>query len=164
MNRSPAAVWLDHAGGMPRTFCCIYTTARGWLQVGRLILGNGRIGDDQIVPAAWIKAMTTSSPNNANYGYQVWLGSPPGTGRKYNDKTIKAYHSEPFTATDMIDIDGFGGQRIYIVPSQQLIIIRTGRAQTKWDDAVIPNAILRGLHPQQGPTVSSDANKGAQHE
>lgn len=160
----PAAVWLDHAGGMPRTFCCIYTTARAWLQVGQLILGNGRIGDDQIVPAAWITAMTTPSPNNANYGYQVWLGSPPGTGRKYNDKTIKAYHSEPFAATDMIYIDGFGGQRVYIVPSQQLIIIRTGRAQTTWDDAVIPNAILRGLHPQQGPKASSDANKGAQNE
>ena len=90
--------------------------------------------------------------------------SPPGTERKYNDKTIKAYHSEPFVAADMIYIDGFGGQRVYIVPSQELIIIRTGRAQTKWDDAVIPNAILRGLRPEQRPTVSSDANKGAKHE
>ncbi len=158
----PAALWLDHEGGMPRTFCCIYTTARGWLQVGRLILGGGRIGDDQVLPDAWIKAMTTPSPNNPNYGYQVWLGSPPGTERKYNDKTIKAYHSEPFAAADMIYIDGFGGQRVYIVPSRDLIIIRTGRAQTRWDDAVIPNAIVRGLRPDPAvATVSADANKGA---
>ena len=160
----PAALWLDREGGMPRTFCCIYTTARGWLQVGRLILGNGRIGADQIVPAAWIKAMTTPSPNNPNYGYQVWLGSPPGTERKYNDKTIKAYHSEPFAAADMIYIDGFGGQRVYIVPSRDLIIIRTGWAQTRWDDAVIPNAIVRGLRPDPVSAVSADANKGAQND
>ncbi len=142
-----AAVWLDHQGGMPRTFCCIYTTARAWLRVGRLILDQGKSGEDQVVPAEWIKAMTTPSPNNPNYGYQIWLGSPAGTERKYNDKTIKAYHSEPFAAADMIFIDGFGGQRVYVVPSQELIVIRTGRAQTRWDDAKIPNAILRGLLP-----------------
>ena len=157
----PAALWLDHEGGMPRTFCCIYTTARGWLQVGRLILGNGRIDGEQVIPAAWIKAMTTPSPNNPNYGYQVWLGSPPGTERKYNDKTIKAYHSEPFAVADMIYIDGFGGQRVYIVPSRDLIVIRTGKAQTNWDDAVIPNAILRGLRPDPARADNADANKGS---
>jgi CubicO group peptidase (beta-lactamase class C family) len=140
-----AAVWLDHDGGMPRTFCCIYTTARSWLQIGRLILARGRVGDDQVLPADWIDAMTTPSARNPNYGYQIWLGSPPGQQRKYNDKTIKAFHSEPFVAKDMVYIDGFGGQRVYIVPSRDLVIVRTGRAQQDWDDALIPNAILRGM-------------------
>jgi CubicO group peptidase (beta-lactamase class C family) len=147
---------------MPRTFCCIYTTARGWLQIGRLILDQGRIGADQVLPADWIKAMTTPSANNPNYGYQTWLGSPPGTERKYNDKTIKAYHSEPFAAPDMIYIDGFGGQRVYIVPSQDLIVIRTGKAQTKWDDALLPNAILRGLLPQPAIANTAANNKAMQ--
>lgn len=144
----PAAVWLDREAGMPRTFCCIYTSARGWLQVGRLILNKGRTGDTQVLPESWIGSMTTPSPNNPNYGYQIWLGSPVGQQRLYNDKTIKAFHSEPFVAQDVIFIDGFGGQRVYIIPSQELIIVRTGKAIQDWDDALLPNAILRGIQPQ----------------
>jgi CubicO group peptidase (beta-lactamase class C family) len=145
-----AYVWLDREGGMPRTFCCIYTNARGWLQVGRLILDGGRSGGEEVIPAAWIREMTTPAKTNPNYGYQVWLGSPPGTERRYNDKTVKALHSEPFVVDDMVFIDGFGGQRVYIVPSKDLIIVRTGRAQLDWDDAKIPNALLRGLRPPVG--------------
>jgi CubicO group peptidase (beta-lactamase class C family) len=142
-----AYLWLDHAGGTPRTFCCIYTTARGWMHVGRVIMNHGRVGDDQVVPAQWIEQMTTPSPANPNYGIQIWLGSPPGKERKYNDNAMKALHSEPFAAPDMIYIDGYGGQRVYMVPSQDLIIVRTGEAHMDWDDAKIPNAILRGIRP-----------------
>lgn len=145
-----AHVWLDREGGTARTFCCLYTTARGWLRVGRLILENGRVGADQVVPAEWIREMTTPAPTNPNYGLQIWLGSPPGQQRRYNDKTVKAFHSEPFLAADMIYIDGFGGQRVYIVPSRELIIVRTGEALMDFDDARIPNAILRGLRTSEG--------------
>jgi CubicO group peptidase (beta-lactamase class C family) len=147
-------VWLDKEAGMPRTFCCIYTTARGWMHVGLLLLNRGKVGDDQVVPAEWVSEMTTPAATNPNYGYQVWLGSPPGTARRYNDKTVKAYHSEPFVANDVVFIDGFGGQRVYVVPSQDLIIVRTGRAiadmqklEGNWDDALLPNTILRGIKP-----------------
>ncbi len=145
----PASVWLDHEDGMPRTFCCIYTTARGWLQVGRLMMDGGRSGGEQVVPEAWVAEMTTPAKTNPNYGYQIWLGSPPGQERKYNDKTVKAFHSEPYMASDIRYIDGFGGQRVYMIPSQELIIVRTGEAVFDWDDAVIPNAILRGLRVER---------------
>ena len=56
-------------------------------------------------------------------------------------------HSEPFAADDVIYVDGFGGQRVYVVPSRELVIVRTGAAKTDWDDAIIPNAILRALKP-----------------
>ena len=101
--------------------------------------------------------MTTPAATNPNYGYQVWLGSPPGTERKYNDKTVKAFHSEPYVAADIRYIDGFGGQRVYMVPSQELIIVRTGEAVFDWDDAVIPNAILRGLRVRRRRQCGGDA-------
>ena len=112
-----------------------------------------------MVPAEWISAMTTPAVTNPNYGLQIWLGSPPGKERKYNDKSVKAFHSEPFVAKDMIYIDGFGGQRVYMVPSQELIVVRTGEALLDWDDAIIPNAILRGVRPapvaEPGPAATS---------
>ncbi len=147
-------VWLDRDAGMPKTFCCLYTTARGWLQVGLLLKNRGRVESQQVIPEQWIAAMLTPAATNPNYGMQIWLGSPPGQARRYNDKTLSAYHSEPFIAPDVFFIDGFGGQRVYVVPSADLVIVRTGRAVAdlqelsgNWDDAYLPNTLLRGVIP-----------------
>jgi CubicO group peptidase (beta-lactamase class C family) len=145
LGADDAALWMDREGGLPRGFCCLFATARDWLRVGRLFLDGGRVGDDQLVPTEWIADTVMPAPKNSNFGYQVWLGSPPSTERRYNDYTVKAYHSEPFAAKDIIYIDGFGGQRVYVIPSLQLVIVRTGKSTTSWDDAVIPNAVIRAV-------------------
>lgn len=142
LGAGDAALWMDHAGGLPRGFCCLFATARDWLRVGRLILDRGRVGDVQVVPARWIDEMTTPSPRNPNFGMNLWLGSPPQKERPYNRHTIKAFHSAPFAARDIIYIDGFGGQRVYVVPSLELVIVRTGVSSTDWDDAILPNAVI----------------------
>ncbi len=147
LGAAPASLWLDHVNGIPRGFCCLFASARDWLRVGRLFLERGRVGTDQVVPAQWIEDMITPSLSNKNYGYQVWLGSPQGIQRKYNDSSpSQAFHSSPFAAPDIIFIDGFGGQRVYIVPSLELIIVRTGRVIFNWDDAILPNEIIHAMH------------------
>lgn len=150
LGAQDAFLWMDREGGMPRGFCCLFATARDWLRVGELILGGGERQGQRVVSAQFVEQMLTPSPLNPNFGFQVWLGSPPAQERKYNDFTVTAYHSEAFAAEDVIYIDGYGGQRVYIVPSRQLLIVRTGVSQTDWDDAIIPNAIIRSL--RQSPT------------
>lgn len=145
LGAADAALWMDRAGGQPRGFCCLFATARDWLRVGRLILEGGRVNGEALVPESWVKQMLTPSARNPQFGYNLWLGSPTGTERVYNPYTIKAFHSERFAATDMAYIDGFGGQRVYIVPSRNLVIVRTGVSSTDWDDARLPNAIIRAL-------------------
>jgi len=145
LGAGSAAVWLDHESGMARTFCCLQGSARDWLAVGRLILDKGRVGDEQVVPEAWIAAMLTPSAANANFGLQLWLGNAAGGARRYNSKSpLRARQSEPFLAPDVAVLEG-GGQRVYIVPSQQLVIVRIGVRRADWDDAKLPNAILRGV-------------------
>ena len=70
-----AAVWLDREGGMAHTFCCLQTTARGWLAVGRSILDLGQVAGEQVVPAAWVLEMLKGSGTNPNFGLQIWLGN-----------------------------------------------------------------------------------------
>ena len=135
---------------MARTSCCLEATARSWLQLGLLHLNEGRIAGHQIVPAAWIAATATPSEHNANYGYFTWLGTEHSEYRYYNRKTsTRVLHSEPFAAPDVRYFDGFGGQRVYIVPSRQLVIVRAGDISPGWDDAYLPNVIIRGL-PDDG--------------
>jgi CubicO group peptidase (beta-lactamase class C family) len=142
---------------MARTFCCLQTTARGWLQVGRLILSRGRAPDGEpVVPEQWVIDATTPAATNPNYGYQLWLGSPAGKERRYSRTSVAvAKHSEPFLAPDVVFLDGWGGQRVYVVPSHELVIVRTGRPQTEWDDARLVNVILRGLGHDAPPTAAS---------
>jgi CubicO group peptidase (beta-lactamase class C family) len=145
LGADDAALWMDREGGLPRGFCCLFATARDWLRVGRLFLDGGRVAENQVVPLEWMIDTVKPAPKNSNFGYQIWLGSPPGTERRYNDYAVKAYHSAPFAAKDIIYVDGFGGQRVYIVPSLQLVIVRTGKSTTSWDDAIIPNAVIRSI-------------------
>jgi CubicO group peptidase (beta-lactamase class C family) len=142
-----ATVLLDtEATRTPRTFCCLDTTARAWLRIGLLHLNHGRIGDRQLVPEQWMRDIITPSAQNPNYGYLTWLGTTYEKNRRYNRKSsASAFHAEPFAATDVIYFDGFGGQRVYIVPSKQLVIVTTGPLRQDWDDALLPNLIIRGM-------------------
>jgi CubicO group peptidase (beta-lactamase class C family) len=84
--------------------------------------------------------------NNPNYGYLTWLGNKYEEYRYYNRKTtVRIFQSEPFAAPDVIYFDGFGGQRVYIVPSHGLIIVRIGALTPDMDEAFLPNVIIRGI-------------------
>ena len=136
----------DDQHGIPITFCCLDAPARSWLRLGLLHLNGGRVGDRQVVPAQWMRDVITPSPTNPDYGYFTWMGTTYQKVRPYNSKaSTTAFHSEPFAAPDVIYFDGFGGQRVYIVPSKQLVIVHTGPLRQDWDDAILPNMILRAL-------------------
>jgi CubicO group peptidase (beta-lactamase class C family) len=147
LSDDDATVLLDtETTRTPRTFCCLDTTARAWLRLGLLHLDHGRVGERQLVPEQWMKDIITPSARNPNYGYLTWLGTTHEKNRRYNRKSAAtALHSEPFAAPDVIYFDGFGGQRVYIVPSKQLVIVTTGPLRQEWDDALLPNLIIRGM-------------------
>ena len=146
IGASEARLWLDKAGGSPRYSCCLMATAQDWLRVGRLILDQGEAAGRQVVPARWIAAMSAPSPANPNYGWQVWRGSPHAPARTYG-KSIKAKvpATEPFARDDVVYLDGSAGQRAYVIPSADMVIVRIGAPSLDWDDSHLPNLLLKGL-------------------
>jgi CubicO group peptidase (beta-lactamase class C family) len=136
----------DEKHRVPITFCCLDAPARSWLRLGLLHLDGGRVGGRQVVPAPWMRDVVTPSPADPNYGYLTWLGTTWTETRTYNSKSAATVrHSEPFAAPDVIYFDGFGGQRVYVVPSRQLVIVRTGAQRPDWDDAALPNLLIRAV-------------------
>jgi len=100
------------------------------------------------VPADWISQMTSPSPANPNYGFQIWRGSPYKANRAYSTSspmfTVRA--AEPFLANDMVYFDGAGARRVYISKQYHLVIVRLGDADIQWDDSWLPNAVIRALN------------------
>ena len=141
-----AWVQMDSEGGMARSYCCLDVTARGWLRLGLLHLNRGVANGRRVVPEEWIDEIRTPAPTNPNYGFLTWLGNEYVEQRRYNSKaSLRTYHSEPFAADDVAYFDGFGGQRVYVIPSADMVIVRTGSLATDWDDARLPNLLLVGL-------------------
>jgi CubicO group peptidase (beta-lactamase class C family) len=85
-------------------------------KIGQLILNRGAWQGKQIVPAEWIDTSTTPRfqavgyfGSTLFYGYQWWLGRSLSNGREF--KWVGAF--------------GWGGQRIFIVPELDLVMMTT---------------------------------------
>lgn len=141
-----ARIWLDRDGGAPHYYSGLFTDIENWARLGELIRNQGKVGSSQIIPASWIAEMGKPSAANPGYGLQIWRGSPWQEKRAYNQKNpIKVIHSVPYLADDVLFFDGFGGQRVYVIPSAGVTIARTGQVNFAYDDAKIVNLVLAGL-------------------
>ena len=143
LGNGDAELWIDREGGTPRYYAGLHASLRDWARIGELIRNKGRAGNRQLVSSGWIDEMARPSRANADYGLQVWLGSPWVAQRRYSaENPILVRHSAPYKADDVLFFDGFGGQRVYVVPSRGITIARTGFTNLAYDDAAIVNAVL----------------------
>lgn len=164
LGAGDAWVTLDsEEHGMARTSCCLEATPRAWLHLGLLHLNQGRIGDKQVVPAQWMQDIAVPGQHNPNYGYFTWLGTQYELYRTYNRKTsTRVLHSEPFVANDVRFFDGFGGQRVYIIPSRRLVLVRIGDLATSWDDSYLVNLLVRDLDKSAAADATATAPESDQ--
>lgn len=103
------ADWWQDAKGHTLGYCCLDGSARAYARFGLLYLHGGRWGDHQVVPAQWVEDSTTNTPgDHPDYGYMWWLGDVKGVPK------------------DMFDADGHDGQYIWVIPSLDLVVVRTG--------------------------------------
>jgi CubicO group peptidase (beta-lactamase class C family) len=140
--------YMDRRNGMPAVYCCFRATPRDWLRVGSLLAHDGVFDGRQVLPRGWVRQMARSTSTvNPLYGLQVWSGRATRGRRGYVTGSLQGGvpHGEDFVTDDVVWMEGGGGRSIWAVPSQQLVIVRLGRASPTWDASVLPNTILRGL-------------------
>lgn len=142
----PAEFYMDRVNGMPAVYCCMRATARGFLRLGMLLANDGVIDGTRILPKGWVAEMARGSQANPLYGLQVWAGKARAGVREYQQGSGQGVrHGEDYAADDVIWMEGGGGRTVWAIPSQQLVIVRLGRASKDWDASVLPNLLLRGL-------------------
>ena len=104
-----------------------WATARDWSKLGLLYLHNGNWNGEQIFTKEWVKYATTPTPtSNGEYGAQIWLNAE----KKY-----------PNVPSSMYSFNGYQGQYVFILPEQDLVIVRMGLTKNADLDALISGVI-----------------------
>ena len=98
----------------------MYASARDWARLGQFCLQDGQWQGVQLLPEGWLTYSTTPTSNNPrnNYGAHFWLNADPEDG--HGKRTM------PRLPTDTYSMNGFQGQRVVIIPSKELVVVRLG--------------------------------------
>lgn len=105
-----------------------WATTRDWAKFGLLYLNKGNWNGEQIFDQNWIDYVTKPTAHSeGDYGGHFWLNS----GGKYPD-----------VPRDMYSANGYQGQRVFIIPSKDLVVVRTGLAEEPEFDI---NGFLRDI-------------------
>jgi CubicO group peptidase (beta-lactamase class C family) len=111
MGAEADASWLVDAAGFEVGFVGLNVTLRDYGRLGLLLANEGAAQGRQIVPVAWVRAMTSAEAPHlrfgaalevAGYGYQTWLIDP----------------REPYFA-----LFGIRGQGIFIDPVTKVVAV-----------------------------------------
>lgn len=104
-------------------------TARDWGKFGLLYLHKGNWNGEQLFAEDWVTYATTPTPtSNGQYGAQFWLNA----GGRLKDVPKNMYYA-----------DGFQGQRVYVLPDQDMVIIRFGL--NGFDENTFLSGILKSI-------------------
>jgi CubicO group peptidase (beta-lactamase class C family) len=129
-------------------------TAREWARFGELLLGNGHYQARQIVPAALLREALTGSQANPSYGLTFWLNSQALNGREADMERMLdlPWQNVQWTnvcickdaPADMVVALGSHYQRLYVIPSLNVVVVRQG-SEVKFSDAHFLGLLLGHL-------------------
>ncbi len=123
--------WVRYADGTPIAASGLRMRPRDLLKIGQIVLAGGAWQDRQIVPGPWIEESTAPHINGEGlffYGYQWWLGRS-----LVNREEVK-----------WISGVGYGGQRLYIVPSRGLVVLTmAGLYDSMMFHGIVGEVVLR---------------------
>ena len=104
----------------------MWLTPHDMAKIGWLYLNKGKWGNKQVIPSVWVEASTRGHMDATlfdHYGYQWWIDSVGW-----------------FDSVDYYVAVGYEGQRIFVVPEKNLVVVFTGHLTGK--DSFIPKKLL----------------------
>ena len=138
--------WQQDVRGRPLAFAGLRMRPADLAKIGQLVLQRGAWQGRQLVPAQWIDESLRPQADTGDglqYGYQWWSGTVDAAGRRHR------WHAA----------FGNGGQRLFIVPALELVVVITAGG---YNDAAsgrrataLFRAIAAGITRRTSPPRSS---------
>lgn len=105
-----------------------HSNTRSMARFGLLAMNKGKWNNEQIINQTYFNESISTSQNiNPSYGYLWWLNGKsnfmlPGSQTSFTGSIVPNAPAEMYAAMGAAD------QRIYVVPSKKLVIVRMGEA------------------------------------
>ena len=147
---------MNRKGGTPHSGCCTLLPADTYLRFAILYLQDGEWDGQRILPEGYVTEVKTATPQNPHTGLGVYVAGSYIKQRGPLNPEFEigqTLHSEPYLADDLYLFDGNGHQVAYIIPSADMVILRTGSWMPKgvtWDNSQLPNILLKGINFPDG--------------
>jgi CubicO group peptidase (beta-lactamase class C family) len=149
IGAADAWLWLDRQGGTPHADCCLISRQGDWMRVGELLLRDGNYRGDELMRPGWVAAMRSPAKSDSEFGMFVRVANRPASA------------GETYAARDVFAAGGKDGNRLWVVPSMGIVVLRTGSAMQSdagWDDARVPNLVIRGARDYLPPAALPGAD------
>jgi CubicO group peptidase (beta-lactamase class C family) len=120
------SAWARDDAGQPLMHAGIQLTTENWLKFGLFILHRGAVGGRQLVEPRLFAQLFTGTDANPAYGLSFWLNRAEDGGQPMRDLQ-PAMDGEQLDAGGPRDIaaaEGSDKQRLYVIPSRDLVIVR----------------------------------------
>ena len=160
IGASGGTIWVNRPNGLAHSGCCLMLTAESWIRLGVLLMNDGRWEGRRLLPSGYVRDMTRGTTENPYYGLGVYVAGDYTPRRGFlnparEPDARRVLHGEPYLARDLFMFDGNSNQVLYIVPSARLVVLRLGAQpprspNSEWDNAVLPNVLLRGIRYRAG--------------
>ncbi len=115
------------ATGTPIGAHYLLASARDWARFGQLYLDDGMVGDRRLLPEGWVRWSSEPTLRTA-YGAGWW------TNRGDDESAV--HRRRIGIPADTLFAFGNLGQRIAVIPSERLVIVRMARAHSPHGDMV----------------------------
>ena len=139
MGAEADATWHVDASGHEIGSSGINATLRDWGRLGLLLANDGALNGRQIVPLAWVRAMTHPeglhldvgiATKNNGYGYQTWLLGRPREGTSPPSALVGGGDPIP---TRYFALLGVRGQAVFVDPETKTVVVHTAVHATQRD-------------------------------
>jgi CubicO group peptidase (beta-lactamase class C family) len=135
-------------------FTIYHSNTRSMARFGLLALNKGKWNNEQVISEAYFNESTNTSQNmNPSYGYLWWLNGKanfmvPGGQTVYPGTLV------PNAPADMFAAMGAEDQRIYVIPSKKMVVVRMGDAS----DPSNPSFALSGFDNELWKKINAVIN------
>ena len=126
------SAWEAGPDGKPRMYGGASMPAREWVKYGQLILNQGRWNGKQVLNKDLLAQCFRGTEANPGYGITFWLpmnGGIDSEGRP--DAKRAAKFKEAHAPAFIVKAAGRGGQKLYVIPSHNLVVVR--QASSRWN-------------------------------
>jgi CubicO group peptidase (beta-lactamase class C family) len=123
------AAWDRDQAGNPDVAFGASLTAREWAKLGTLLNDDGLWGDETIIEAGDLRAAFTNRAATPEFAFTMWRNVVDTGARSVRIRTFY-----PGSVPSLLVAAGVGNQRLYVLPSQDLVVVRFGGDDRGWRD------------------------------